>query len=102
MWLYNSATPTGSFGLWMDAMPTTNVAFCGTHLGKGMVSAAAFSVTDNVVATNSKIAALSGLTLMGATATGISYVNDATVREIRSPSGGVMQFKGLTQTTAND
>jgi hypothetical protein len=107
MWLFDNATPSAAAttGLWNNVEDF--VAFCGMHLGKGMVSARGLLATPGSVTTNGQTIVLSGLTLLGATATGVSYVGTGTgtgdtVREIRSPSGGVMQFKGLTQTTTND
>jgi len=100
MWMFNNnPTVASGTGLWNNIEGF--VAFCGMHLGKGMVSAVGLKAVA-AIATDSDTEALSGLTLLGATATGVSYVNNSTIREIRSPTGGVMQFKGLTQTTSND
>jgi len=72
------------------------------HLGKGMVSAVQM-VAIAAVATDSDTTALTNATILKAATTGVSITTaTASVREIRSPTGGVMQFKGLTQTTAND
>jgi len=40
--------------------------------------------------------------VFGTTAVNRSYTSTTNVREIRSPTGGIMQFRGLTQSTTND
>jgi len=101
MWMFNNNPTVGTgTGLWLNVEGF--VAFCGMHLGKGMVSAVGLIAATNTVADDSKTIANADATLFKATATGVSYVNNTSIREIRSPTGGVMQFKGLTQTTAND
>ena len=67
-----------------------------------MVGAVAFTNTAAAVDDAGFLAATAPTVIFHAAATGISYVNNTFVREIRSPAGGIMQFKGLTQTTTND
>jgi hypothetical protein len=76
------------------------------RLGKGVLSLAIFATTGT-----SRTSELAGNTTaeatttawMAGTATGVSYTGaNAYTREIKSPAGGVHQFKGLTQATTND
>jgi len=69
-----------------------------------MVSAIQFLSTTAAITLSLKLSATVPLVMMVAAASGVSYESDSTehVRMIKSPAGGVMQFKGLTQTTAND
>lgn len=108
MWAFANAANSGAATTGLltisASTSTTKVVFTGTHLGKGMVGAAILGVgvtsgeaglgktTTNLIAEN----------LLNDANVGVSYMNNVFVREIRSPAGGVMQFKGLTQTTTND
>lgn len=69
-----------------------------------MVSAIKFLLTTAAITLSVKLDATVPTVMMVAAASGVSYESDSTehVRMIKSPAGGVMQFKGLTQTTAND
>lgn len=67
-----------------------------------MVGAVALLSNAGAIAVVTKTSATIPTTIFAGTATGVSYVNNTYVREIRSPTGGIMQFKGLTQTTSND
>jgi len=51
---------------------------------------------------NQTSANLVGDNLLNDATSGVSVVHDTFIREIRSPGGGVMQFKGLAQSTTND
>jgi len=68
------------------------------HLGKGMVGAVLLnSGGANQVAITTTTVNLTTENLLNGAATGLSYADTTNfVREIRSPAGGVMQFKGLT------
>jgi len=67
------------------------LAFVNTNAG---TATEANTLTDTTVPT----------VVMATAATGRSYIVASTtsVREIRSPPGGIMQFRGLTQGTTND
>lgn len=80
----------------------THVIIAGKRLGKGMVGAVALLSNSGAVGVVTKTSATIPVDILHGTATGVSYVNNTSVREIRSPAGGIMQFKGLTQTTSND
>jgi len=94
MYLFSPiANASVSLGLW----DTTNVnqdmvIFCGEHLGKGMV--AALQLASDAAAGSTGVAKTSVNTtatlLLNDANTGVSYMNNVFVREIRSPAGGVM------------
>jgi hypothetical protein len=110
MWAFANAANTGAAtnGLLTisASTSTTKVVFTGTHNGKGMVGALSLGAgTGNTGAggIGKTIANIAGNNLLNdANVLPMSWMNDVFVREIRSPKGGVMQFKGLEQTTAND
>jgi hypothetical protein len=107
MWAFANAANTGAATnglLTIAATFTTKVVFTGTHLGKGMVGAITTGVGTGGTAggAGKTIDNIPGNNLLNDANVGVSYMNNVFVREIRSPAGGVMQFKGLTQTTAND
>jgi hypothetical protein len=58
--------------------------------------------TNRAFATAADTNAVAPTDIFNDAATGVSYVNNTVVREIKSPAGGVMQFKGLTQSATND
>lgn len=83
----------------------THLIIAGTLKGKGMVAAVTMVSTTAAITAATKtttVAVAPPTIVMAATATGVSYVSSTNIREIRSPAGGIMQFKGLTQTTDND
>jgi hypothetical protein len=108
MWTFNNETngTAGTSGLLPSTNNyTTHVVFTGTHLGKGMVGAllVGTGLTASGAGGVGKTFVNAGSeNLLNDANVGVSYMHDVFVREIRSPAGGVMQFKGLTQTTTND
>jgi len=61
------------------------VVFTGMHLGKGMVGAVQLLSTSSATTLN-----VNTDPLLTDANTGVSYMNNVFVREIRSPAGGVM------------
>ena len=109
MWVFsNTATnaTAGTTGLMPTAANYSNrVVFTGIHDGKGMVGAFQLGQTGtgtgNAGMTQTSANQITDKLLNDATS-GVSVVHDTFIREIRSPGGGVMQFKGLAQSTTND
>jgi len=109
MWTFANAANTGTANglLPIVATYTTKVVFTGTHLGRGMVGAMHVGVggTGSGTANAAKTTVLvTGNNLLNAASTGatIDAVHDTFIRELLPPAGGVMQFKGLANTTASN
>jgi len=99
MWAFTpTLTATSSTGLWNAVL--TQLVFTGTHLGKGMVGSLKLDGTANVNGVDDAETSISDVTtwLTDAT-TGVSVMQNARVRSIIPPTGGVMQFKGLANGT---
>lgn len=102
VWAFSKANSTQGVGMWNTT--DTHIAFTGMRLGKGVFSMAIFE-TNRAFATaaDTAVYAVPNPTWLASAASGVSYVGATPyTREIRSPAGGVMQFKGLTQDTSND
>jgi hypothetical protein len=109
MWTFanaaNSGAATNGLLTISASTSTTKVVFTGTHDGKGMVGALSLGTGSNATGAagvGQTTDNIPGNNLLNDANVGVSYMNNVFVREIRSPAGGVMQFKGLTQTTTND
>jgi len=102
IWAFSSANSGESVGMWNTT--DTHVAFTGMRLGKGVFSMAIFETTRVVaVAADTLTYAAATKNWLSSAASGVSYVGaNAYTREIKSPKGGVAQFKGLTQDATND
>lgn len=107
VWPFCKDNSGDSVGLWNTT--DTHVAWTGMRLGKGVFSLALFNTTTAAART----ALLAGDVKaegtpttpiwMSDAATGVSYNTGTTyTRMFKSPSGGVAQFKGLTQDATND
>lgn len=83
-----------SGGAGLSATFWTHAIVSGQRLGKGMVAALEFTNANvgTVAATNSLTNVIVPATIFRATSTGRSYLSatGAGIREIRSPTGGVM------------
>lgn len=102
LWAFSMANSGESVGLWN--VTDTHVAFTGMRLGKGVFSMAILSTTRGfATAADTDPYGVPSPVWLSATATGVSYTGaNGYTREIKSPAGGVNQFKGLTQDASND
>jgi hypothetical protein len=106
LWPFNLAGSSDAVGLFNAT--DTHVAWTGMRLGKGIFGLAIFSETGadartGVATTKTSPFGTPSPAWLSDAESGVSYnTGTAYIREIRSPAGGIAQFKGLTQDTSND